>query len=96
MSAVAALGSKRDEILLCTSQISLALRDLLLIKKTDTAPLLFYTDREEAAEMADKLGAARIVQIAECIAEVEQMISRNANAKLVSMKLSLCAFGERI
>jgi hypothetical protein len=91
-----ALGSKRDELLLCVEQISLALRDLALIKKSDSAPLLFYTDRERAASLAEKFNALELMQISECILRVKEMINRNANARLISMKLMLCAFGERI
>ncbi len=96
VSAVASLGTKRDEICECVGQISLAIRDLMLIKKTENAPLLFYTDREEAMSDAEGFNASRLMEMSECITEAEEMIARNANAKLIAMKLMLCAFGERI
>ena len=95
VSAVTAFGAKRDEICECVAQISLALRDLSMIKKSDRAPLLFYTDREEAVSDAEKFNALRLMEISDCISDIEEMIARNANAKLIAMKLMLCAFGER-
>jgi DNA polymerase-3 subunit delta' len=96
VSAATSLGGKRDELLLCIEQVLLAIRDLMLVKKSENAPLLFYTDRETALSCADEFNLSRLMEISEGVQKISEMITRNANARLVAMKLMLCAIGERI
>lgn len=87
MELLLSLGSNRADL---TSQLSLfeeALRDMLVLGKSATAPLLFYTDREAAAEIAAGLGAGRLFRALEAIAEAKKALAINANVKLTVTRL---------
>lgn len=72
----------REELAAQLGVLRLALRDLVLLSRTENAPLCFYTDRETAAETAVRLPTSRWMR---CIAATEAAISAlaaNANTRL--------------
>ena len=77
----------REELTAQLGVFRLALRDLILLSRTENAPLCFYTDRESAAEAAAHLPPARWMR---CIAATEEAISAlaaNANTRLTLTRL---------
>ena len=85
-----ALGAKREEINEWLLTVETALRDLILLKKSETAPLLFYTDREDALALSDRIAAATLFRMYENCEEARCAIFiRNANTRLTLMELSL-------
>ena len=77
----------REELTAQLGVFRLALRDLILLSRTENAPLCFYTDRESAAEAAVHLPPARWMR---CIAATEEAISAlaaNANTRLTLTRL---------
>ncbi len=85
--ALLSLGSTRDALLADLSMLSLALRDLLLLGCTEGASLLFYTERERAAELAARFTAARILAISEAIDKATEALRANANVRLTVINL---------
>ncbi len=69
--------------------ISLALRDLALLKKSESAPLCFYHDREAALEISDRFTTASILSLISACDNAAAAISRNANIKLTLTNLIL-------
>ena len=49
---ISSLGTKRQDICDRLFYIQYALRDLILLKKSEDAPLCFYSDREKACELS--------------------------------------------
>lgn len=86
------IGNKRDEVCDLLLTIETALRDLMMLKKEENAPLLFYPDREEALALSDRIGAATLMRLYEACEEARCAIFiRNANIRLAYMDLVLQA-----
>ena len=81
-------SSKRDQLSLQLSTVTDALRDLMVIKKSDVAPLCFYADRDLAIELSDEASAAFLFKLYEALCEAQDEISQNANVKLCLMRLA--------
>ena len=75
-------GTVRQEVLAQLSAVSLALRDLILLSQSEHAPLIFFTDREAATDLAESFTAMRLFSLGEQIAAAEAMLERNANVRL--------------
>jgi hypothetical protein len=80
-------NSKRDTLKLQLSLVSDAIRDLILLKESDTAPLCFYSDRDEAIDLCDRASLATLFAISEAVSASIEENSRNANVKLMITKL---------
>lgn len=79
------LSQKRDERERLTSQLTelqTALRDLLVIKKADEAPLVFFSDRSYAEELSYSFSAKRLSDIIEEAERAKLALAKNANIKL--------------
>ncbi len=87
-----AMGNKRDEVCQTLLMFQRAIRDLMMLKKEENAPLLFFTDREEALEICDRIGAAALIRMYETCEEARCAIYiRNANIRLTLMDFVLRA-----
>ena len=83
MRFLISLGQKRDEILEQFSVIQYCMRDLLLCKQTENAPLCFFADREEALTLAYEFTTPRLLRLCDSISECKQKLSQNANVRLM-------------
>ncbi len=84
-AAFHALPAKnREDFSLALSYLSSALRDLLLLKKDKSAPLLFYTDRAEALAAAGALNQRRIAFLLEGVEDALADLAGNANIGMVT------------
>ncbi len=81
------LPMKQDELLPILTHLQNAMRDLLILKKDADAPLLFYTDREKATELAYKHGSAEICRLSSLLTQCVDDLSRNANIRLTLITL---------
>ena len=82
---------KREEILELLTLLSEALRDLILIKRAPTAPLLYYTRRDAAATAAERIGIRRLFALSDAVLEAGEDLSRNANLAVVAATLTHAA-----
>lgn len=76
---------KRDEREKVISQlldIQRALRDLIVIKKSDNAKMTFFADPDFAEELSYSLSLQRITEVLEKAEEARKSLLRNANVKL--------------
>ena len=76
------LPSKQDELLPILTCAQSALRDLVALKRIPDAPLVFYSDRESAAELAYSCSFHTLYHVYEAIDTAIGNISRNANIRL--------------
>lgn len=78
-------SQKRDErerVIEQLTQMQIALRDIMAMKKSDNAPLLFFADREYAEELSYSFSTKRLSDIIECAEKAKGALQRNANVKL--------------
>lgn len=73
---------KRDEVIAILADISVAVRDLILLKKSETAPLCFFTDREAAIDLSYQFTTAALFSLYQRINKAITSLQRNANVKL--------------
>ncbi|MBQ9801473.1 MAG: hypothetical protein IJW51_00150 [Clostridia bacterium] len=79
---VQSLGTARETVTAELTTLSLALRDLVLLTRTDRAPLLFYTDREAAGEIAAHFTTAHLLELLLATEAAVKALAANANVKL--------------
>jgi DNA polymerase-3 subunit delta' len=79
------LSSKRDELVTQLELIKLALRDLILLKKCETAPLCFFGDRNSALDRCSMFTERRLVEVFETIEETINSLQKNSNIRLTTI-----------
>ena len=82
-------SSKRDILIEKLNLLALAVRDLILIKKSDNASLEFYCDVNEAIELSDRVTLAFIYNFYKNIETAIEETSRNANVNLLLSKMMI-------
>ena len=85
------LSNKRDQLENELTTLSDALRDLILLKKSDDAPLVFYCDRNEAIELCDMTSLAFLHEFHLAVTEAIEENKRNANVRLMILKMAISA-----
>lgn len=85
------LGQKRDELTQRLNLCLCCLRDLLLLKKSDTAPLCFFADREEAQALACRFPAPVLLRICGAIDNARDRLRANGNVRLILTTLAMQA-----
>ena len=76
------LPQKRDEL---TDQFNftlLCLRDLLLCKQTENAPLCFFANRDEACTLAYGFTTPELLGLCDAVNETVDRLKKNANVRL--------------
>ena len=89
LSLMAQFGTKREEINALLNDILTALRDLILLKRTEDAPLCFYPDRQAAAELCDGASMPRLLRLYDKVENCRRRMTRNANVRLSMTSLFL-------
>ncbi len=82
------LSQKRDELTEQCNELLLCLRDLLLCKQTESAPLCFFADREEACALAYAFTTPALLHYADCISAALEKLRQNANVRLTLTTLA--------
>lgn len=83
--------AKRNDLIDTLNTLLLCLRDLLLIKQTENAPLCFFFDREEAASLAYEFTTPALLTLCEQVTEACDLLRRNANVRLTLTALAVNA-----
>lgn len=78
---------KRDDLALQLEYIKLALRDLILLKKCESAPLCFFSDISEALDLCARFPERRLFNIYEAVDEAQISIQKNSNIRLTITSL---------
>ena len=82
-------SSKRDVLAEELLLFSLAVRDLIVSKKSDTPSLEFYCNANEAIELSDKVSLSFLYNIYKSIDTAIDENRRNANVRVMIMKLAI-------
>ena len=80
-------ASKRDALSEQIELLRLAIRDLIVSKKSDSATLCFFASREVVSELCDATSIAHLLKIANAIDTAAERILRNANVRLTLVSL---------
>lgn len=91
MRMIASLGQKRDEISSQLSTVLVCLRDLLLLKQTESAPLCFFADREEASALAYQFTIPSILRLYDTVSNAIDALGQNRNVRLTLTALAVGA-----
>lgn len=86
-SIIASFGNRRQDICRQLVFVQFALRDLLLLKKSDDAPLCFFEDRDSALELATHITSKRILALYDASVTTIEDMERNANIRLSLMNM---------
>ena len=84
---IVSLPQKQADISPILSHMQSAIRDLIALKSTSNAPLVFYTDRECATELAFAHSTKALFSFYEKLSVTVGNISRNANIRLSLVNL---------
>ncbi len=92
MLALLSLFSSKREIF--SEQLSIlsdGLRDLLMLKKSEDVRLCFFSDKNEATELADSTSSAFLISLQAAISTAIEENKRNGNIRLIYTKLAINA-----
>lgn len=89
MECLRGFGMVRDEVLARLTLMTEALRDLLLLKKSDAVSLSFYADKAAASERSAQYSTAELMTVWTAVERARQRTLRNANIRLVLTALLL-------
>ncbi len=84
-------STKRELLRDQLAVLSQAIRDLILLKKSEAAPLCFYANREAAIELCDHVSLQFLYNLADAVRQAENSNARNANVRLTLIKMALDA-----
>jgi len=79
--------SKRDEAVSFFKTLDTALRDILIVKKTENGGTLFFTDRNEAAALSSMTTLKRILKLERSATDAAAKIASNVSIQPVIMLL---------
>lgn len=85
---LSSLPQKRDGLTEQLHTVLLCLRDLLLLKQTEDAPLCFFPDREEAWNTAYAFTTPELLRLCDCVTQAIEALDRSANVTLTLGKLA--------
>ena len=88
---ISRFSSKRDMLREQLYDILDALRDLILLKKSDGITLTFFIDRNEAIDLCDRVSLPFLYNLYEAIQKAIDDSARNANVRLSLMRMFMDA-----
>ena len=83
------MPKKRDELIGQCNEILLCLRDLLVCKQLDNAPLCFFSDNEEAVTLAYAFTTPALLSLCNSVQEAIDKLRANANVRLTLTSLAV-------
>jgi DNA polymerase-3 subunit delta' len=82
-------GNKRDGVMELLALVSLATRDLILLRHSDTVKLKYYTDRDSAEELACRFTTKSLLALDRAVSSAEDSLEGNSNVRLTLMGLAV-------
>ena len=89
LTLLGSLGQKRDELTVRLNLCLLALRDLLLLKKTEAAPLCFFSDREDALTLSSRFPTQTLLRLCGAVDTAVDRLRANGNVRLILTTLGV-------
>ena len=83
------LPQKREDLTKLLEEIEKATRDLIVLKKSDSAPLCFFTSEEEAEDLSYGIKTLELLGVLGCIEKAKNSLASNANVRLTAYELAI-------
>ncbi len=87
MPLILKFSQKRDVLAKQLDTLCEALTDLILLKKSDCAPLEFFSNRDKCLELCDRVSAKILYELNLAVLNACESVQRNANVRLTLIKL---------
>lgn len=87
LTRLLAFGKKRDEVTEKLLILETALRDLTLLCYSESAPLLFFTERETPLELCNRFTVRRLLGLSGAVREAISSLAANGNVRLILVQL---------
>lgn len=84
---VSVLGTKRTNVIRYLVAVETAIRDLILLKKSEKVSLCFYTDKESAQEMATRFTSRSLISLYDAISDAVAELEANSNVRLTILNM---------
>lgn len=91
VESIGSFGKKRPEAISRITYLQYALRDLLLLKKSENLPLCFFEDAEEALELSTRFNSRSLLALYDAAERAKKDLETNANVKLALTNMMLSA-----
>jgi len=91
LAALSALPQKREEMIALLRMVSMAIRDLLAVKRAPGAKLCFYTDCMEAEQAAQARSVNALLRLEDAVQTARDALNRNANLRITMLTLAQSA-----
>ena len=78
---------KREELVALLEDVLTALRDLILLKRSDEVTLCFYTDAETAHALGSRVSVKTLLALSDAVESTRRQLLRNANVRLAITSL---------
>ena len=78
---------KREELVALLEDVLTALRDLILLKRSDEVTLCFYTDAEAAHALVGRVSVKSLLALTDAVESTRRQLLRNANVRLAMTSL---------
>lgn len=82
-------GSKRDGVAEAIAYVTLAVRDLILLRHGDTVKLKYYTDKPTADTLAARFTTRSLLRLYHALGKAADSLDGNGNVRLTLMQLSV-------
>ncbi len=82
-------GNKRDGVSEHLALLSLAMRDLILLRHGDSVRLKYYTDRAAAEELAARFTTQRLLSLHAALDRAADAMEANGNVRLTLLSLAM-------
>ena len=87
LSILPRFSQKRDELTVQLECIKSALRDLILLKKSESVPLCFFADAETALDLSGMFYERKLIATFDKVDSARDALMRNANVRLTMIEL---------
>lgn len=87
MEIVSTLGIKRASVIKYLTAVECAIRDLILLKKSENVSLCFYTDKESAQEIATRFTSKSLISLYDAISDAVSELEANSNVRLTVLNM---------
>ena len=79
--------TKRDTVCDILAELHQAVRDLMLIKRAEDVRMVFFTDREAAAELVDRFTSRALNRLYDIVWKARESLDGNGNVKLTLARM---------
>lgn len=88
LDIISSLGKKRNDVARYLISVQHAVRDLILLKRSDSASLCFFPDREEAQELSTRYTSASLISLYDALCTACDELDANSNVRLTLLSMA--------